>query len=226
MSFSLIIPAAANKSEYTEQMLMPKIFQINKYGISYCVQAALSLDLNKFDNVYFTILKEHDTLFSISDMLKYQFKRLGINADIIILDKPTTSQAETIYETICKANIEGSIFIKDADCACSLDTDIYPQNGIVVYPLESMSLVDPQHKSYVAIDDMLYITNTIEKRVIDHYFNAGGYCFENVEDFIKHYNELKNENGLYLSHIVYSMLLNNCVFRPFIADDYTDFDSI
>lgn len=226
MSFSLIIPAAANKSEYAEQMLMPKVFQINQYGISFCVQAALSLDLSKFDNVYFTILKEHDSLFSISEMLKYQFKRLCIDAEIVILDRPTASQAQTIYETIRKANIEGSIFIKDADCDCTFDTDIYPQNGMVVYPLESMSLVDPQHKSYVAIDDMLYITNTIEKRVIDHYFNAGGYCFENIEDFIKYYNELKHENGLYLSHIVYSMLLDNYIFRPFIADNYNDFDYI
>ena len=104
------------------------------------------------------------------------------DAPVMILDEATSSQAETIYATIIKESIKGSFFIKDADC--SFGAEIFPHNGIVVYPLEKLSMVNPQHKSYVAVDDMLYITNTIEKRVIDHYFNAGGYCFEDAETFM------------------------------------------
>ena len=87
-------------------------------------------------------------------------------------------------------------------------------------------MVNPQHKSYVAVDDMLYITNTIEKRVIDHYFNAGGYCFEDAETFVSYYQRFAGQKGLYLSHIVYAMLLDGHIFRPFIAEDYKDLELI
>lgn len=223
MSFSLIIPAAANKQEYIDNMLLPKAFNLNKHGVPLCIEAAMSIDTSLFDSIYITILKLHDDLFGVYNMLMHHIKRLGLNANVIVIDEPTKSQAETVYKTICQANITtGGIFIKDADC--SFTADIYNQNGIVVYPLEKLTLVDPQHKSYVAVDDMQYITNTIEKRVIDHYFNAGGYCFENVNDFVNYYFEFENESNLYLSHIVYSMLLDNHIFKPFIADNYTDFD--
>lgn len=221
MSFSLIVPAAANKLEYDSSI--PIVFRLNERGIPLCVEAAQKLDVRIFTSVYFTILKQHDELYGISDLLNLQFKLLGwTNAKVVVLDQPTASQAETIYETIRREHIEGPFFIKDADCI--FDAEIYPQNGITVYPLEKLSMVNPQHKSYVAVDDMLYITNTIEKRVIDHYFNAGGYCFENAETFVSYYHRFAGQKGLYLSHIVYAMLLDGHIFRPFIAEDYKDLE--
>lgn len=49
-------------------------------------------------------------------MLKLQFKKLGLsNAKVVVLDEPTTSQAETVYRTVNCENIEGAIFVKDPD---------------------------------------------------------------------------------------------------------------
>ena len=221
MNFSLIVPAAADKPEYQESV--PFVFRLNDKGIPLCVEAALKLNVTLFTSVYFIILKKHDELYGVSDLLNLHFRRLGLsNAKVVILDAPTTSQAETIYETIKREQISGPIFVKDADCTFS--AEIFPQNAIVVYPLEKLSKVNPQHKSYVAVDDMLYITNTIEKRVVDHYFNAGGYSFEDSSVFVKYYNRYAGQRGLYLSHIVYAMLLDGHVFRPFIATEYTDFE--
>ena len=223
MSFSLIVPAAANKPEYENNI--PSVFRLNEKGISVCVEAALSLGTDQFASIYFTILRQHDEKYGLSDMLNMQFRRLGMtNAKVVVLDEPTSSQAETIYATITKESVHGAIFIKDADC--SFGVEIFPQNGIVVYPLEKLSMVNPQHKSYVAVDDMLYITNTIEKRVIDHYFNAGGYCFENAETFASYYERFADMHGLYLSHIVYAMLLDGHIFRPFIAENYRDWELV
>ena len=71
---------------------------------------------------------------------------------------------------------------------------------------------------------MSYITNTIEKRVIDHYFNAGGYCFENGATFCRYYERYCNQDALFLSHIIYSMLLDGHIFRPFMAYNYKDLE--
>jgi hypothetical protein len=117
MNFNLIIPAAANKQEYTDSMLLPKVFNLNKHGIPLCIEAAMSVNTSLFDGIYITILKLHDDLFGIHDMLMHHIKRLGLNANVIVIDEPTKSQAETVYKTICQANItSGGIFIKDADC--------------------------------------------------------------------------------------------------------------
>ena len=223
MSFSLIVPAAANKEIYKEQI--PPIFRLSERGLANCIEAVLDINSGQFSCIYFTILRQHDEKYGIAAMLRMQLDRVGLSqAKIVILNNPTSSQAETVYQTICQEHISGPIFIKDADSMFS--ADIIPQNGIVVYPLEKLSQVNPQHKSYVAVDDMQYITNTIEKRVIDHYFNAGGYCFEDASVFCSYYERYVGQSGLYLSHIVYAMLLDKHIFRPFIANRYKDLELI
>ena len=221
MSFSLIVPAAAHKPEYEENL--PKIFRLNEKGVAHCIEAVLGLDLSQFSTICFTILRQHDEHYSVADMLRIQLDRVGLTcAKIVVLDKPTQSQAATVYETIEREHITGPIFIKDADCG--FNAEIQPQNGIVVFPLEKLSQVNPQHKSYVAVDDMQFITNTIERRVIDHYFNAGGYCFDNAQTFCTYYRRYADKKGLYLSHIVYAMLLDKYSFRPFFAENYKDME--
>lgn len=220
MKFSLIVPIAAYKPEY--EYKMPFVFGLGADGFSLCVESAKNLNINKFDDVYFTTLSKYDEKYSVKNLLELQFKRLKwTNAKVLLLDNITSSQPETVYETIKSERITGSIYIKDSDC--SFVCDVYPQNKIATYQLEKMDWVDPQHKSYVDIDDGFYVTNIIEKRIISHNFCAGGYSFENVVDFCNYYYQLKDEKGLYLSHIIYAMLLDNYVFRPDNVTEYIDF---
>lgn len=219
MKFSLIVPAAANREEYKERL--PRVFRLSLRGLPLCIEAVLGLNLQQFSDIYFTILRQHDEQFRIASMLRVQLNRVGLQrAKIVVLDELTSSQAATICETIIKENISGPIFIKDADSFFS--TEVCPQNGLAVYPLERLSRVNPQHKSYVAVDDMQFVTNTIEKRVIDHYFNAGGYCFEDASVFFDYFRRYSQQQGLYLSHIVYAMLLDKYLFRPYFVEDYQD----
>ena len=222
MKFSLIIPIAAYRSEY--EKTMPYVFSLNKDGYSLCVEAARRLDVSKFDAVYFTTLKEYDNKYCVSDFLRLQFKRLKwTNAKVVLLENRTSSQPETINETIKLEDITGSIYIKDADC--SFVSEVSPQNMIATYQLEMLQWVDPQNKSYVDVDDGYYVTNIIEKRIISHNFCAGGYSFENVDDFSHYYNMLRDEQGLYLSHVIYAMLLDRHIFRPEYVNDYKDFSN-
>ena len=164
-NFSLIVPAASDKG--TEAGTMPHIFSTGRDGVLMCVKSVLGLNLEAFDSIYFTILRKHAEAFDTDSLLKLQFRRLGLgNVNIVILDEPTATQAETIVRTIEKEEITGSIFVKDADCF--FRAEVFPENGVAVYPLEHLELVDPRHKSYVAVDDMQHVTNIIEKRVVSH----------------------------------------------------------
>ena len=220
MSFSLIVPIAANNPEYREHI--PHVFQTAEDGMLLCIKAIIELDLNCFDGIYYTILNEFDKQYALSERLKLQFKLYGIKGTVVVLENSTTSQPDTVYQTILKKRIKGSIFIKDADC--SFRGIIQPSNSVAIYPLEQLKYVNPQDKSYVSVDDMNYITNIIEKRVISHYFSAGGYCFENVDEYKKYYLKFNGYTNLYLSHIIYSMVLDKHIFCPIEVKNYQDFD--
>lgn len=217
---TLIVPIAADKAEYIEKL--PQPFRFDDKGTMYCVKAITGLPLKEISDIYFVILRAHDNRFMLSEQLAMQFRKQNLtNAHVTILDEPTTSQAETVTRAIELNSIKGTVFIKDADCYFATD-EILPQNGVAIYPLENLPIVDPQHKSYVAVDDMFYVTNIIEKRVVSRFFSAGGYCFEDAMDFCSYYEKLKDYAPLYLSHIIYAMLLDKKIFRPIQIDDYQD----
>ena len=223
MKYSLIVPAAADKAEYSDKL--PYIFGLDKDGIIICIKSIMGLDLKRFDNIYFTILKKHDDRFFVVESLNMQFKRLGIhNARVVVLENPTRDQAETVFQTIEKEHIEGSIFIKDADSF--FKTDFTSANGIAIFPIEELDSLSPKDKSYVAVDDMYYVTNIIEKRIVGHYIGAGGYMIEDADKFCDYYHRLREYGRLYLSHIIYAMLLDKTTFRPMIVEDYKDWGTL
>lgn len=218
---SLIMPIAANKPEYASRI--PRIFLIAEDGIMHCIRALKSLDLTKFDHIYITILRHLDQQYALTERLMLQFRINGIsNAEIVVLDEPTRSQPETIYQTILQKQIQGSIFIKDADC--SFKGEDTADNAIAIHPLEQLDWVNPKNKSYVSVDDMYYITNIIEKRIVSHYFTAGGYSFDSAATYCQYYERLQQQPGLYLSHIIYAMLLEGHTFRPVLTKEYEDFE--
>ncbi|WP_455585729.1 phosphotransferase [Bacteroides sp.] len=217
---SIIIPIAADKPEYDE--IIPHVFRLNNHGIMLCVAGIMGLELDAFDKIYFTILKKHSEHFRLREMMEVQLQRLGFEhkAVVVELDEPTASQPDTIFTTIQKMNIRGSILVKDADCY--FEGKLSPENSVFTFPLDSMSQVNPQGKSYVQTDDMWYVTNIIERRIISRDFCTGGYYFEDVNDFLNYYNSNKQYSPLYMSHIIYSALLDGLSFRPVKVKTYKD----
>ena len=217
---TLVVPIAANNAEYIHKL--PQPFRYDDEGTMYCVKAITGLPMDVIQDIYFVILREHEQRFMLSEQLTMQFRKHKLdNAHVTILKEPTSCQAETVARAIELNSVTGIVFIKDADCYFTTD-EILPQNGVSIYPLENLPIVDPQHKSYVAVDDMFYVTNIIEKRVVSHFFSAGGYCFEDAAEFCRYYERLKDYSPLYLSHIIYAMLLDKKIFRPIQIEDYQD----
>lgn len=219
MDCTLIVPMAADREEYLHSM--PYIFNFSDEGVLYCIKAIQGLDLKKFRYVYFVTLRKLDDRYNLTELLQMQFRHLGIErAKVISLEEATKSQAETVYECIKREEITGSILIKDADGYFSCD--FTETNGIVIFPLDRLDMVNPKNKSYVEVDDQFYITNVIEKKIISRYFNAGGYFFKDAGQFVSYYKRLCRYSRIYMSHIVYAMLMDNIVFRPFLAESYQD----
>ena len=185
MSLSLIVPIAADKPEY--EHTLPYVFNFAEDGVLLCIKSVQGLNLSKFQKIYFVILEKLDKKYNLSELLNMQLRNLGLmdKAKVLSLKTPTNSQAETIYECIKHEQIEGRIFVKDADGYFSCD--FTENNGIAIYPLDKLEMVNPHNKSYVDLDDQFYITNIIEKKIISRYFNAGGYLFEDANQFCAYY---------------------------------------
>ena len=219
MKTSLIVPIAADKPEY--EHTLPYVFNFSEDGFLLCIKSIQGLDLTRFDKIYFVILQKLDERYDLAELLKCQFRKMGLKQAVVtILNKTTKSQVETVYECIRKENIEDGIFVKDSDSYFTCD--FLSTNGIAIYPLDKLDMVNPQNKSFVNLDDQFYITNIIEKKIISRYFNAGGYFFEDVNVFCTYYEKLQYYSQLFMSHIVFSMLLDDIAFRPFEVEKYVD----
>lgn len=220
MSFNLIVPAAIDKSEY--EYKCPYIFS-DELPI---MQGLKGLDLTRFAKIYIVVLAKHCLLYDIADRLYKSviWRQYADKFTLVMLDESTCSQPETVYKAIRQEGIQGGIMIKDADCFFTCD--ILQVNGVVVYPLDALTHVNPQNKSYVTIDDFFYITNIIEKKIIGRYFCVGGYCFEDVAIFIEYYEKLNKYAPYYVSFLIFSMLLDGELFRPVFAEGYQDWGTL
>lgn len=228
--YTLIVPMVCTNKPKNK---VPLEFKYdNNTGQINCIKALEGIDLSMFTKIYFVLLYEHELKYHVAEKIavarKFNKDLLDIEIIFKFLDNPTSSQAQTIYDTIVSYNITGPIFIKDADNTCTCSNPI-KGNSVLVYPLEKTPLVDPQHKSYVNVDDQNFVVNIIEKRVVSNLFNCGGYSFTDAELFKTAYEALLGYedivNHMYISHIIYWLILNKKArFRPVEATYYEDFE--
>ena len=229
--YTLIMPMINTSVKYQNSVPIEFRFD-NETGEMNCIKVLKNIDTSKFTKIIFVILKEHNDKYNVYDKIESAMTRFNehnrIDYNVSVLFKPTSSQVETVYQTINKYHITGNIFIKDADNMCKIPS-IIKGNSLLIYNIENLPIVDPQHKSYITLDEQNFVTNIIEKRVVSPIFNCGGYSFERAEDFIDAYNAIKkyenvNEH-LYISHCIYWLILNkNLKFRPTQATYYEDFE--
>lgn len=223
---NLIVPMVTNQLKG-----FPIEYQYNNEGVMKCVEAISGLPLKQFTDIYFIISKQADIEWNLETKIRWDLCRLlhkdkldsNTNIKFIKLEDQTKSQVETIYNAVIQSHIEGSIFIKDADNSFTLNKIPFC-NSVCIYSIEDCSVFEPQHKSYVSIDDNMLITNIIEKRVVSKYFNCGGYSFKDANCFIEAYDHFKDYDHVYLSHLIYYlMLVKKILFTPEIATNYNDF---
>jgi len=220
VGFDLIIPVSADRPEY--EMRRPYWMDRHPGGNIMLYEAASGIDPGRFDRIWITLLKKHHTMFGLSEIIEEQFETAGLGdkVNIVLLDSPTRNQPETVALTIREGSINGAIVIKDADnrFVC----DLSPGNFVCTFPLDALTKVNPGDKSYIAFDDNKFLTNIIEKKIISRWFCTGAYGFEESSSFLEYYDRISGNDRLYISHIIYSMLLDKIDFRPVGVSDYLD----
>lgn len=209
---TLILPIAGKSSRY--QGMQPKWAIKHPSGCSMLTESIRGINPKSFDRIVIVCLTEYiDDVISISYEIKQQY---NVNVDIMCM-KESNSQVETVAYALTSSfdinlvyiePITGSIFIKDCDGYFGYDMSKVTENSVIVADLHNQGKINAGNKSYVKIGVHNTIGNIAEKKIISNLFCVGGYFFKEASDFIKYHEAHENTENLYISHIIFSMLLD------------------
>ena len=221
---NLIIPAAGQSSRFPK--LRPKWMLTHPNGNVMLAEAIRGLAVPQLEKIYLTVLASHLREFECLDGIKKQFQQIGLADRLVVvaLDHPTQSQPETVARAIEKENIKGPICIKDSDNYFRLK--VPSTNFVSVVDLNQVGFINPSNKSYADVNENHFVTNIVEKRVISNFFCSGAYGFEDAQEYLSYFNKLSHLKNLYLSHIIYQMLLDNKAFSAAVCSEYSDWGTL
>lgn len=224
----LILPVAGLSTRFPN--VRPKFLLTHPNGHLMLTESISGIKYvqDTFKQIIIISLKEYEKKYKFSKELLKELKTVypSIKTKILLLDKPTKNQPETISKAIEKYKLRGGIFIKDSDNYFKFDSK-YKNNFVVVSDLHKLSKINASNKSYVNIGIKNTVSNIVEKKIIGNLFCCGGYYFKEAKDFLSVYKELsKTNDNLYISHIIYQMLLNKQIFFAEEATNYIDWGTL
>jgi len=221
---SLLLPIAGRSSRFPQ--MNPKWSLTHPLGDMMVIEAIKGLDMRNVGRIIVIGLEEHNTRFQLIDALSMQFQALGLRdkLEFVLLDHYTRNQPETVAEGIRRGKASGPIYIKDSDNF--FRDEPAPVNSIAGYDLHLIEKVNARSKSYFDVNADGYVTNIVEKTIIGSKFCAGGYSFRAADEYLEYFDKLSSENDLYISHIVYGMILDGISFSHADVADYLDWGTL
>jgi len=224
---SLILPVSGKSSRFPS--MRPKWLLTMPDGKLMYEKSIELLDLTRFDNIFLVCLQEHLDKYTSVRSLKESFrKNYDLELKVMSIEK-SDSQSSTVNQLIKEVKLGGSFVVKDCDNIFNVDCT--PGNFVGYLSINDFGLIDAKNKSYINIDNFGNITNIVEKKVISTDFCVGSYGFESTKDFVDGYSRISNNSNsktqeIYISHIIYSLLLKNKIFIARKSSNYIDFGTL
>lgn len=227
MEINLIIPAAGKSSRFNSGK--PKWMRTHPDGklmIEHSIETFLVNSLKC--NLYLIITEELEFNFKVTEYLKNTSLPLK---EIIILNSQTHSPAETIlkgFHQMSNFNLNLPTIIKDSDnfVDISINEDIFTENFTVGCDLNSFDVGKIKNKSFLILNDLNYVVDFVEKRVVSDTISVGTHCIKDMLTFINKIDNLVGkmpDTEIYLSHIIASLIYEGVNFKAIFAENYIDF---
>ena len=184
------------------------------------------LNLDSFDKIYFVAQKSHQEKYGFTEGFINEFYEIKDKIEFVLLDHSTNSQPETVYECIQKVGIKGAILVKDSDnfFEANVKSD---GNYVCYFDLNDRDDLNARNKSYLQFDVNGYISNIVEKKVVSSTFSVGGYGFDSADEFCEYFKScVKLQPELYMSNVIFEMLLHDKKFTGIKTSDYEDWGTL
>lgn len=230
---TLIVPCGGKSSRFKN--MRPKYLLTHPDGEIMVKKAISGIDLQSFDRIIITIVKEHCEKYESDIILKQAF---NLNKDskieLCILPNFTKSQSETVFETIKMMKIQGQIAVKDSDNYIKIE-NIPDGNYIVGLDIEKFNKEIRRlgSKSFLIVNNQQIITDIIEKKIKSEHICLGMYGFSDANNFLEAYEQVSTEqidarlHEIYLSHVISYMIgSNKGVFRYIETTEFEDWGTI
>lgn len=216
---TLILPVSGKSSRFKNTR--PKWLLTMPDGKLMFEKSVEQLSLNFFSRIIIVCVKEHLNKYIDKYSLLGILKSLNHkNVELCVLDSYTKSQSETIAKALIKSNVKGSFFVKDCDNMFKFSWN--GKNQIAVVDLNNIGETKASEKSYVITDKLNNVLNIVEKKVVSNTFCCGGYGFESADLFLKYFKPIRSNSEIYISHVIYNMLLDKILFSARYAEEYQD----
>ncbi|MDR1521847.1 MAG: hypothetical protein LBS28_03200 [Streptococcaceae bacterium] len=206
---------------------VPKYLARHPLGTLAVRYAIDSINFNDIDRIIVSILNEDNQKYHARDIVQNELSDLG-NVEFILFNKRTNGPAETVYEMIKRADVKGSILIKDVDSRLEVSPTA-EGNFLVGWDLSKFETQVHflRNKSFIVLNEQFQVLDIVEKSFRSNVISVGLYGFCNVEDFIFSYEKLKKDFSgdivLYISHVI-SYLIGFCghVFKQYETSIYEE----
>ena len=217
---TLIAPCAGLSSRYGKGK--PKYLYTAPCGNPIFFLALKSL-LKHHKRIIFVVLLEHENKYNSSMIIKQCFKTFGFSEpEIIVLDKVLKGPASTVNHAILKADVKGSLTIKDCDSICNSNNYPIGQNSVSFIDASKVYIDRINAKSSLEVDEHKKIISIKEKIIFSKYICAGAYFFKDVDEYKREFIKIKNLKStkeIFISHIVESLIIEKI---PFIAHELNE----
>lgn len=178
----------------------------------------------EYEKILIILLKEDIEKYHADTLIREELKKYPI--EIIILKNMTSGPAETVYRAIQKANITGSVVVKDVDNYLKIANA--PQGNFVAgldLNTWERDIHNLRNKSFLILNEQGNLLDIIEKKVRSDVICLGLYGFSKAEDFVKAYEKLNDASypisKLYISHVIsYLIGYSGRVFHYIAASEY------
>lgn len=225
---TLVMPCAGRSSRFPGHK--PKWLLTQPNGRLMLVDAIGGLDLENVTRVIVGVLQEHVSLHCggepeaiLAAFADGPPHLRNIEIVLVVIERETIDQVQTIERILEAASVTGPIFLKD--CDNQFVCPVQPTNGVATLEItkDVLSLSIPAGKSYVSLTPSGVITNIVEKVILGNTFCVGGYSFASVEAFKTHtqqcreYRELtcSANTELAVSDIIWLQMLTTS--EPFVS---------
>lgn len=208
--------------------LRPKWMLTHPTGGFMGTEALRGLNLESFSTIYFVTHKNYETEYMFIDGFVSELRKINTKCiiEFVLLEEPTRSQPETVYQCIKKMGITGPILVKDSDNY--FRATIGGEGNVVCYfDLNDGDQFNARNKSYIQFDTNGLINNIVEKKIISSTFSVGGYGFESADTFCEYFKQLDHlTSEIYMSNIIFQMLLSGHKFTGIKTTDYEDWGTL
>jgi hypothetical protein len=216
----IIMPCAGLSTRFPN--MRPK-YLLSDYNNRLMIENAAKNFIGKY-NVTIAILKQHNEMFNAENKLREAF---GDKVNIVVLDKPTSGPADTVYQAIMNSEYFFSsvspVLIKD--CDGFYDTDLVDGNAIYVSKLsKNPDIRNAPAKSYTITNEQGIITSVVEKQIVSNSFCVGGYQFASIGEYVDTFEKLKGNatSEIFVSNIIDYMISNGKIFNEKEVENFVD----